>query len=531
MANKLNAVENHMLRRANVGDFIKRSAQIYPNDVILVDAKREITFAELNIMVNRIANALLKSGIKQGDRVSIISHPCIDFIALCYGVLKIGGVINPMNVALKGDEIEYIVNHAEPPLLVVEDALTPSVDAVRDKLKSVKQFYFFNLTGAKTGNGWKNMDELLHADVSEGEPCVEAGDHDPATLIYTSGTESRPKGVLSSHLGLHFSTMHAVSDLSIGKDDVLLLVAPLYHIAGILLCTTSIYMGAKIVVNTFPDPTNIMGFTKNQEVTIWTFPPALLALMPHIPGFSKDDIHTVSKIIAFGSALPKPTAEVWKGILPDVTMFNYYGQTESGPLGTLSSGDDIIAHPGSIGKPHRLVEVKIFNDDDKPVSTGEVGEIVIRGPSVMIGYLNDEEKTAQTFRNGWLHTGDLAKIDEEGFFHFMDRKKDIIVTGSENVSSLEVEQFLLSHPKVADAAVIGVSDPRWGDAVTAIVVSKPNETVTAEEIIAYSKEKIAGYKVPKKVFVTDALPRSTTGKVLKTILREKFSTRQTKQSA
>jgi len=523
MVKKLNAVENHMLRRANVGDFIKRSAQIYPNDVILVDAKREVTFAELNVMVNRIANALLNAGMKRGDRISIISHPCIDFIALCYGALKIGGIINPINVALKGDEIEYIVNHADPSILVVEDALTAGIDAVRSKLKNVKQFYFFNLTETKSSKEWKDIKDLIYSDANTDEPLVEAGDHDPATLIYTSGTESRPKGVLGSHLGLHFSTMHAVSDLDVRKDDALLLVAPLYHIAGILLCTTSIYMGAKIVVNTFPDPANIMEFTKNQKVTIWTFPPALLAVMPHMPGFSKDVVQTVSKIIAFGSALPKPTAEVWKGILPHVTMFNYYGQTESGPLGTLSSGEDIIAHPGSIGKPHRLVEVKIFNDSDKPVSVGEVGEIVIRGPSVMIGYLKDEEKTAQVFTNGWLHTGDLARIDEEGFFHFVDRKKDIIVTGSENVSSLEVEQFLLSHPKIGDAAVIGVPDSRWGEAVTAVIVPKPNETVSSEEIIAYCKEKIAGFKVPKKVFITDALPRSTTGKLLKTILREKFS--------
>jgi len=523
MENKLTAMENHLLRRANVSDFIKRSAQIYPHDVILVDANREVDFAELNVMVNRASNALLKAGIKRGDRVSVISHSCIDFIVLWYGVMKIGGVINPINVALKGDEIEYIVNHAEPTILVVEDALTPNVDAVREKLKSVKQFYFFNLTETKTGKGWKDIKELIHEDVGTDEPFVEAGDYDPATLIYTSGTESRPKGVLGSHIGLHFSTMHAISDLDIGKNNTLLLVAPLYHIAGLLLCTASIYIGAKIVVDTFPDPTNIMGFTKNQKVTIWTFPPALLALMPHIPGFSKDDIQTVTKIIAFGASLPKPTAEVWKGILPLVTMFNYYGQTESGPLGTLSSGDDIIAHPGSIGKPHRLVEIKIFNDEDKPVPTGEVGEIVIRGPSVMIGYLKDEEKTAQAFRNGWLHTADLARIDEDGFFHFVDRKKDIIVTGSENVSSLEIEQFLLSHPKVADAAVIGVSDPRWGEAVTAVIVPKPNETINEEEIITYSKGKIAGFKVPKKVFITDALPRSTTGKVLKTILREKFS--------
>ena len=522
MGKKLTKLEEHLLRRANVADFVKRSSQIYPDRVCMMDGKQEVSFSDFNVRINRAANALLKLGIRRGDRVSIISHGCIDSIVLWFGVMKIGGVINPINIMLKGEEIEYIINHAEPRLIVVEDAITPNVDAVRKKLKSVKDFYFINLKGVKVGEGWKDLKQLTDANVSSQEPFVEAGDHDPVTLIYTSGTESRPKGVLGSHFSLHFSTMHLVSDLGIEKDDCLLLVAPLYHIAGILLCTTAIYLGAKIVVDSFPDPTNIMDFTKNQKVTLWTFPPTTLAQLPHLPGFSKETVKSVRKIIAFGSALPKAIAEMWKGILPDVQMFNYYGQTESGPLGTLSSGDDIILHPGSIGKPHRLIEVKIFNDKDEEAPVGEIGEIVLRGPTVMIGYLKDDNKTSETTRNGWLHTGDLAKVDKEGFYHFIDRKKDIIITGSENVSSLEVEQVLFSHPKVLDAAAIGLPDPRWGEAVTAVVVPRSGETISEEEIVAYCKEKIAGFKVPKKVVVVPAIERNPSGKVLKTALREKL---------
>jgi fatty-acyl-CoA synthase len=303
------------------------------------------------------------------------------------------------------------------------------------------------------------------------------------------------------------------------------MVAPLYHVAGLVLVLTGIYIGAKIVINTFPDPANIMELTIKHKVTIWTFPPALLALFPNLPGFSKDIVKSVSMIIAFGSALPKAIAEVWKGILPDVKMINYYGQTESGPLGTCSSGEDIIAHPGSIGKPHRLVELKIFDSNEKEVGTGEVGEIVMRGPSIMLGYLKDEEKTAETLRNGWLHTNDLARKDEDGFFHFVDRKKDIIVTGSENVSSMEIEQCLFSHKKVQDAAAIGLPHPRWGEAIVGVVVPKANQEISESEIIEYCKEKMAGFKVPKKVVVLKEIPRNPSGKVLKNVLRKQMSER------
>jgi fatty-acyl-CoA synthase len=436
--------------------------------------------------------------------------------------MKIGAVINTVNIMLKGNEIEYIINHAEPTVLIVEDALTPNVDSVKSQLSSVRHYYSINLTGYKTAKGWHDASELLKDNISSKEPLVIAGDNDPVTLLYTSGTETKPKGVLASHIGLHFSTMHIVSDIGLGKDDVLLLVAPLYHIAGILLVVTCIYIGAKLVVDSFPEPANIMDFTKNQKVTFWTFPPTTLAIMPHMPGFSAENIKTVRGIIAFGSALPKAIAELWKGILPNVKMVNYYGQTESGPLGTLSTGDDIILHPGSIGKPHRLIEIKIFDHADNEVEIDQVGEIVMRGPSIMLGYLKDKEKTLEAFRNGWLHTGDLAKKDQEGFYHFVDRRKDIIKTGSENVSSMEIEQLLFSYPKVLDAAVIGLPDAKWGEVVTAVVVPKPNEQIQEEELIKYCKDKVAGYKVPKKVIVTDAIQRNPAGKVLKTVLRDKY---------
>jgi fatty-acyl-CoA synthase len=519
---ELSELENHLLRQANLADFVKRSAQIFPNDVSMVCGDRELTYSELNDQVNQAANAFLDLGIERGDRVSIISHGCIEYLVLWFGLMKIGAIMNPINVLLKGGEVEYILNHAEPKFVVVEDALTPNVDEVSDKLSSVEGYLYINITGCEVSERWRNVQEILDGGYSNEEPLVQAGDYDPATLIYTSGTEAKPKGVLGTHWNHYVTTMHLVADLGIGKEDVLLLVAPLYHIAGIALCFTSIYMGGKLVINTFPDPMNIMEYTKNQKVTVWTFPPSTLAVIPRLPGFSRDIVESVTKILAFGSALPKAIAETWQEILPDVTMINYYGQTESGPEGTCSLGDDIIAHPGSIGKPHRTIEIKIFNDQDQEVPVGEVGEIVMRGPSIMAGYYKDEKKTRETLRNGWLHTADLAKKDEDGFYHFVDRKKDIIITGGENVSTLEVEQYLMSHDKVMEAAVIGLPHPRWGEAVVALVVPMTNETVTEDEIIAYCKSQMAGFKVPKQVFLVDEIPRNPSGKTIKSQLRQQF---------
>lgn len=514
-------LENYLLRRANVADYAKRAALRDPGKICLVEGDREITTAEFDSLVNRAARAFLNAGIQKGDRVSFISRSNIEFIALLFGVIKVGGVVNPINVLLKSDEIEYIVNHAKSRLLFVEDNFTPNVDPLRGKLESVQGYYTISHANRDVDRAWQTLDSFYEGTDNIEEPLVEAGNFDPATLLYTSGTESFPKGVLGSHISLYLSTMHIVSDVGVGEaQDTTLLMAPLYHITGIVVLTTYIYLGAKVVILPSVEPQKLLELTEKHQVRLWTITPAALSMLPQLPGFSKDGIASVNLIIAFGSALPKAVAKTWKTILPEVKMVNYYGQTESGPLGTLSSGDDIIAHPGSIGKPHRLVEVKIVDENDQDVCRGEVGEIVMRGPTIMLEYYQNEKKTEQTLKNGWLHTGDLAKVDDEGFFHFVDRKKDTIVTGGENVSSLEVEQHLLFHPKIVEASVIGIPHAKWGESVTAVVVKKAGEIVNADDIINFCKERMAGYKVPKRVVFVDKIARNASGKAMKKLIRE-----------
>ena len=301
---------------------------------------------------------------------------------------------------------------------------------------------------------------------------------------------------------------------------------PLYHVAAMYLFIAGIAIGATNLMEYAPDPAEIIKFTQQNKVTVWVWPPTLYINLPLLPNFDQLDFSSLKVCIIFGSLCPPAIIERWRKKLPSAQFLNYYGQTEMSPLGACLQNEDFTAHPDSIGRSHLPLELKVFDSiHNKELPRGEVGELVARGPAIMLGYYKDKEKTATAFRGGWHHTGDIVRMDEEGFIYFVDRAKDIIKTGGENVSSQEVEAFLYKHPKVADAAVIGMPDPVWSEAVTAVIVPKPGETIDEKEIINFCKSNIAAYKVPKNVFFVEALPRNPSGKVLKNILRKECEKR------
>ena len=311
-------------------------------------------------------------------------------------------------------------------------------------------------------------------------------------------------------------------DLNIRDTDVILLTIPLYHVAGDYLLLALLSIGSKVVLQYASNPTEILQLTQKEKVTYWFYPPTLYQILPVIPNFKEFDLSSLKKCIAFGALMPEALLKQWRRILPQAEWRNYYGQTESSPLGSTLQPEDFERKINTIGKPHTGVEMKIVDKNDREVPVGKVGEIVMRGPFVMKGYFKDEQKTAETLRNGWLHTGDLARFDEEGFLYFVDRKKDMIKTGGENVSSQEVENTLYKQGKLMQVAVIGLPDPIWSEAVTAVVVPFPGAAVTDEEIIAYCKANLAGYKVPKKIIRVPAMPVTPSGKILKRALKDQI---------
>jgi len=520
---ELSSYEKNVVRRASVGDLLVRTAARNPDKRAFSFRDQSFSYKEFNEAVNGCAHSLAKLGVQKGDRAAVLSHNCHQFVIYWWALLKLGAIVTPLNFMLKPDEIEFIINHSEPAIFFVEDSLVDNVVPVQKKLSSVKHFGCFNLSGGALPEGWLDFEPLYAGKSTTEEPEAEIYPEDPASLLYTSGTESNPKGVLTSHLNYYIDILSSLFDLRIREDAHIITGIPLYHVAAMYLFTAIVAVGASTVMEYAPDPKEILDLTHNEKITHWVWPPALYTGLPMMPGFDDYDLTSLKQCVVFGSLAPPAVLEKWHKILPEAGFMNYYGQTEMSPLGTTLKPEDFDRKTTSIGQAHMPLQVKVFDPDDNAVPVGEEGELVARGPAVMLGYFRDEEKTAQTFRNGWHHTGDLVRMDEEGYVYFVDRIKDVIKTGGENVASQEVEAMLFKCPGVADAAVIGLPHEYWSEIVTAVVVPAPGQEVTEAGVIAFCKENLAGYKVPKKVIVVEELPRNPSGKIIKKQLRERFA--------
>jgi len=520
---EITSIERNMMRRNVAGDLLVKSTDRYPNKVAIQFKDKKYTYKELNEKVNRCAHGLQKMGITKGDKAAILSHNCDHFIIYWWALMKIGAVMTPMNWMLRGPEIKYIVDHSESKMVFVEDVLVPSVSEIKDELKGVNTFGYFDVNGIGVEDGWINFEELLSEENSTEEPEVIIESEDPATLLYTSGTTAAPKGVLNSHMNLVSNMANAPVDNFTVVDDILLLGLPLFHVGGIWMFLTHCTFGATSIIEYLPDPLEILELTHKEKVTRWCWPSALYVNLPNVPGFDNYDLTSIRVCQVFGAILPDEILNIWKKKAPGMIFMSSYGMTEITSNGTTISGKDFAERPESVGKTMHTVQAKIFDDDDNELPPGEVGEIVIRSPGVMLGYFKEEEKTAEIITKGWLHTGDLGRMDEDGFFYFVDRKKDMIKTGGENVASADVETTLGNYPKVADIAVVGLPHPVWAEAITAFVVPVPGEEVIEEEVIKWCKENMALFKVPKKVVVLDELPMNPSGKFLKKDLRKDYS--------
>ena len=537
------ALESHVMRRMCVGDLLRRSVQKFAKKEALVYSYKgtittRLTFEEMNQKVNRFASALTELEIKKGDRVAIISHNCPQFAIYLYALAKTGAWITPLNFALRGKEITELINHAEPVAFIVEDELADDVTKLQHDMPSVKHYIMINLAGKKQlPERWLDFDQLCSEKYSDDEPYFEVVGDDVLTLMYTSGTEAMPKGVMNTHANWHSSIMSGVIDLHLLAEDTIINSIPLYHVAGVNLLIGSLSGGTRVIMHHEPSPAEILQLVQNEKVTFLVYPPTVFANIlklpiPNIEEFMRKSFSSVRIAILFGAPIAGASMRRLVEILPNVYWMNYYGQSELTPLGAVLQHPDVLrkfkeseerfggAEP--IGQPHTMVEMKVVDENVNEVPPGTVGEMVARSPSVMLGYYKEPKKTREIFKGGWLHTGDLAIMDEEHYFYFVDRKKDVVKSGGENVSTVEVESLIFNHPKVADATIVGLPHPRWIEAVTAFVVPKPGESITEEEIIQFCKQNLAGYKVPKKVVVLDEIPKNPSGKVLKKDIRNQF---------
>jgi fatty-acyl-CoA synthase len=503
-------------RRHGIGDLLRRTALRYPDKLAVVCGERRFSYAEFDVAVNRTAHALAARGVAKGDRLALLSRNCWEYAVLTFATAKLGVVLVPVNFMLGPSEIAFILGHSGATGIVAQDGFTETAEralAEAGPAAGVRG----RIGGA--ADGWEDVADWWTAG-PEHEPEVAVVDDDPLRLMYTSGTESRPKGVMLPSRSLIAQYVSCVIDGGMSVDDVEVHSLPMYHCAQLdCFFSVDVYLGATSVILPGPDPATLLATIEAERATKLFCPPTVwISLLRH-PDFDTRDLSSLRKGYYGASAMPVEVLKELQRRLPDVQLWNFYGQTEMAPLATILRPHEQLPKAGSAGRAAINVETMLVDELGEPVPPGEIGEIVHRSPHAALGYYGDEEKTADAFRGGWFHSGDLGVMDAEGYLSVVDRKKDMIKTGGENVASREVEEAIYLLDGVAEVAVFGIGHPRWIEAVTAVVVPKPDAALTEDGVLAHAREHLAGYKCPKYVVFADALPKNPSGKILKRELR------------
>ena len=506
-------------RSQSLGDLPRRSARRYPSKIAIVDGDVRLTFAEFEAAVNRASAALADAGLVAGDRLAILSHNCWQFAVLSFASARAGVILVPINFMLGPDEIAYILDHSEAAAFVVEDALVPTAEQAISLTPTPPSLRRSIELGA--GSSWPSVAEWLAFDGSAPERLVR--DEDPIRLMYTSGTEARPKGALLSSRSLLWEYMSCIIDGGMSPDDVDLHTLPLYHCAQLdCFLGPDVMLGATSVIARGPDPATLLRLFEQERITKFFAPPTVWISLLRAPGFDAADLSSLRKGYYGASPMPVEVLHEIQKRLPDVALWNFYGQTEMAPLATILQPHEQLARAGSAGRAGLNVETQVVDDDDRPVAVGAVGEIVHRSPHATLGYYKQPDKTMDAFRNGWFHSGDLGLLDADGYLTVVDRKKDVIKSGGENVASREVEEMIYTVDGVAEVAVFGIPDARWVETVVAAVVPKAGVALSSEQVIRHCRERMAGFKTPKYVVIVETLPKNPSGKLLKRELRERF---------
>ncbi|KAI9020372.1 putative long-chain-fatty-acid--CoA ligase [Hyaloraphidium curvatum] len=535
------------LRRATIGDMLRRHARHRGDSEALVylrgGERHAVTYKELNDKANRLASAWRALGLQQGDVVAVMSRNSVEYIVAYCAALKSGLVLTSINITFPaaGREITHQLTHARPSLVVAEPLFAPRIAETFAKnpaeLAFVRHLVLSDLVGPEAAPpaGWASMRALVASGSPSEEPweSLDAEEDDPILLLYTSGTESLPKGVLVSHRNFLASTTPAWnSALGIMPTDRWLMVMPAFTTAGIGTTTTLLILGAAVVFAETIDAGSALEILAGEGITVMAQTPTFYLAAAGHPRFGElGDRIRLRKCMTYGGTVPKSMIDAWagKGGEGGIVWGTYWGLSEATQLGSVGwfrTLDDIPnGDLGWIGKPVPQLECRVVDEAGNDVPLGEEGELVVRSPSVMLGYFNDPEKTAATTKGGWLWTGDIVRMDAQSNLFFADRRKDLIKTGGHNVSSVEVERAMYRHPDVLECAVVGLPDDKWSEAVTAFVVLKPGAEARKAEmeagLPAFARDSgdLAPYKVPKRVEVVPALPKDSQGKILKRELR------------
>ncbi|USG63825.1 acyl-CoA synthetase [Brevibacillus ruminantium] len=509
-------------RRNTLGDILRRSRGRFPHKIALRFGDEALTYEQLDKLVNQAAHVILQSGLQKGEKAAVLSRNSMDFVILNFALAKAGIVMVPINYMLNADDVAFILGHAEvravfssPEFQTVSEEAISKANCRPVMRASISDFQ-------QPGGEWAHFRTLLgHA--STEEPEVELDDDDVVHILYTSGTESKPKGVMLTHKNVLSEYVSTIVDGGMSEDDVAIHALPLFHSAQ-LHCFLGpyVYLGASGIILEQAQPDLILKNVETYQATQLFCPPTVWIALLRSSEFSTRDLSSLRKCYYGAAIMPVEILKELGTRLPNAQFYNFYGQTEVAPLATVLKPSEQIRKAGSAGRPALNVETMIVDDQGMEVPRGIVGEIVHRTSHAMLGYYRDEEKTTAAFQRGWFHSGDLGIMDEEGYITVVDRKKDMIKSGGENVASREVEEVIYQHPLVSEVAVIGIPDPYWIEAVTAVVVPKAGEVLQAADILDFCKARLSSFKAPKYVVISENLPRNPSGKILKRELRLRY---------
>jgi fatty-acyl-CoA synthase len=505
------------MRQQGIGTMLRRAALRHGDREALICGETNWSYRDLDAIADRLCNGLRDRGVAKGDRIAIMARNSHAFVALRFAIARSGAILVPINFMLCADNARYILEHAGARLLFV-DATAAAI--AREAGSGIVEA-IYGLPGehdaapADLADWGEMMGAATSAeDRTDGEDILQ--------IIYTSGTESRPKGAVLTHSAVLWQYQSCVIDCEWTADTVALHALPLYHCAQLdAMLGPALQVGARNIVTARPSPENLIPLIAGHRVTAFFAPPTVWISLLRSPLFDAYDLSCLAKGYFGASIMPEEVLREMMRRLPGLRLWNLYGQTEMAPVATVLFPHEQEARLSSCGRAALHVTTRVVDDDMRDVAPGEVGEIIHRSPHLMIGYWNDPERTQAAFEGGWLHSGDLATIDSEGYITIVDRKKDMIKSGGENVSSREVEEIIYAHNCVSEAAVVGIAHPRWIEAVTAFVVLRAGSNITGDELIAYCRTRLSAFKVPRTIHLVEDLPRNASGKILKRELRSR----------
>jgi fatty-acyl-CoA synthase len=534
----------------NEYDFLKRALVVHSDKEAVVCGELRLTYREFGERVNRWANALRALGVEKGDRVAILSQNCHRILEAFFGTPLLGSILMPLNFRLVSDDFEYILNHGGAKVVIVEEGLTDLIDPIRSKLGKVKHYVVAGDEAGRARPGrlrsqgsqeWLDYETTLAQASSDSPPEVEIDENETSALLYTSGTTGRPKGVMLTHRNLYINAINSICEFGIRDTDVYLHTLAQFHCNGWGVGYAVTGMGGTHVIIKKFEPAAFFDLVGRERVSFACMPPTMINMaLNHL--LDEQALASLPREVRIGTAGSAPPMATIQGAQQKFgwKVIQIYGLTETSPFMTVSKlkphmrdwpDEQKVRVQTKTGYPMIGVDIRVVGDQGHDVNrdSGEVGEVITRGNVVMAGYWQQPEATDAVIVDGWFHTGDMALMDSEGYIEVVDRKKDLIISGGENISSIEVEGFLYKHPAVLEAAVIAAPDERWGETVCALVVLKAESSTTEQELIDFCREQLAHFKCPRRIQFIDALPRTATGKIQKNLLRERFWQGKSKQ--